>query len=234
MEQHSAAYNYRAFDATSYDLVDTQGPRVGDPMPDFVLSTLDGEPVRLSDFRGKIMVLETGSITCPIYSGRIPGMNELAAEFPDVEFLVLYVREAHPGRNIPAHATQADKLARAQQLLTVQPEHRRILVDDVAGTAHRVLGGLPDLVYIVGPDGEILFRADWNDVPAVRQALRCITANEPVGQVDPHFRPPPPWVTLPVLVRSGGDALRDFLWSLPNLIYQHARAFTCKKFHVAC
>ena len=34
-----------------------QAPRVGTQLPDFALPTLDGKQVRLSDFRGKRVVL---------------------------------------------------------------------------------------------------------------------------------------------------------------------------------
>jgi peroxiredoxin len=38
---------------------------VGSPAPDFTLPDLDGKPVRLSDFRGKVVVLEWFNPECP-------------------------------------------------------------------------------------------------------------------------------------------------------------------------
>ena len=32
-----------------------------------------------------------------MYVGRIASMNTMARDYPDVEFLLFYVREAHPG-----------------------------------------------------------------------------------------------------------------------------------------
>jgi hypothetical protein len=60
------AYNYPAFVRSS--AVDVSSPfrqtlRVGEPAPDFALTTLDGATVRLADLRGKYVVLEFGSIT---------------------------------------------------------------------------------------------------------------------------------------------------------------------------
>lgn len=65
--QPLAAYNYATFNRSEgagktnefKDLL-----RAGDPAPDFVLSTPEGEQVRLADFRGRSHVLlEFGSIT---------------------------------------------------------------------------------------------------------------------------------------------------------------------------
>src|SRR5512136_226115 len=41
------------------------GARVGQPAPDFTLPDLDGKPVRLADFKGKVVVLEWFNPGCP-------------------------------------------------------------------------------------------------------------------------------------------------------------------------
>lgn len=39
--------------------------KIGDPAPDFLLSDLDGYPHRLSDYRGRIVILNFWSAECP-------------------------------------------------------------------------------------------------------------------------------------------------------------------------
>lgn len=59
-------YNYAAFtrsNAAGVSTVFRNTVRVGEQAPDFTLTTLDGGTVRLSDLRGKNVVLEFGSIT---------------------------------------------------------------------------------------------------------------------------------------------------------------------------
>src|SRR5438067_1205699 len=101
------AYNYRSFDhgseAAELERWRRDGPAIGQPAPEFELADLDGNLVRLSDLRGRPVVLEFGSYTCPIFSGRVPAMEQLAREHPEAICLVIYVREAHPGENQPAH-----------------------------------------------------------------------------------------------------------------------------------
>ncbi len=66
------------------------GPEPGDRAPDFEARTLDGNKVRLSDYRGeKNVVLTFGSATCPMTAGSTPGMNKLFQKYQgeDVQFL---------------------------------------------------------------------------------------------------------------------------------------------------
>ncbi len=61
-----SAYNYPAFVRSSAVGMSTtfrDTVRVGEQAPDFALTTLDGATVRLTDLRGKYVVLEFGSIT---------------------------------------------------------------------------------------------------------------------------------------------------------------------------
>src|SRR5207253_6875958 len=99
-------YTYERFtrDLIAKDMTKSKlagaGPAPGSRAPDFTGRTLDGDKLTLSDFRGeKNVVLTFGSATCPMTAGSIAGVNELYDEFAgdDVEFLFVYVREAHPG-----------------------------------------------------------------------------------------------------------------------------------------
>ena len=68
------------------------------------MRSLNGEIVKLSDFKNsRNVVLTFGSATCPQTAASIGGLRSLAREFPvsEVEFLFIYVREAHPGVELP-------------------------------------------------------------------------------------------------------------------------------------
>lgn len=217
-------YNYRHFRARSYHFVDPAGPRAGQPMPDLVLTTLEGETRHLSDYRGRTLVIETGSVTCPMYAKGVPAMNRLAGRFPDVEFVVLYVREAHPGTRRGPHVDEEDKRTVAATVESAMGDRRTVLVDDLSGSAHRALGALPDMVYIVDPDGIVRFRGDWTDTEAVDAALAG-KADDELLRTE-HFPPakPTPPLALRTLWRGGWDGVADFVASLPTLLLMHRRA----------
>ncbi len=150
------------------------GPKPGERAPDFEARTLEGDIVRLSDFRGeKNVALTFGSATCPMTSGSIAGMNDLYDRYhgDDVEFLFVYVREAHPGDELPAHETMDDKVAAAELLREEEEIEMPIMVDDLRGTIHRKYGKLPNPTFLIDKSGRIAFRALWTQSAVVREAL---------------------------------------------------------------
>ena len=91
-----------------------------------------------------------------------------------VNFVFLYTREAHPGENYPAHRSFEQKLAHARAFKAEFKTERPILVDDVVGTAHKLYGSLPNMTYLVGRGGRVLFRADWTDPPTIEHAIKYV------------------------------------------------------------
>ena len=217
----SDEYNYDAFDAKHYELLDFKGPQIGSVAPDFAARRLHGGEVRLSDYSAAITVLEMGSITCPIYQTRVKGMHRVASEFPDCQFLVLYVREAHPGSNVCQHESDADKVASAADLKRTFHENREILVDDLDGTAHQLYGAMPNSVFIIDREGLIAFRSDWNDVSATKKALTKLQHGESAASVRSYFKPASPAVGRQVFRHAGKGSAKDFFGSLPTLIRQN-------------
>jgi hypothetical protein len=64
-------YNHGRFRLSDYDLTQFPGPKVGEPAPDFGLTGLDGDPLRLSSYRGRWLVLETASVSCMMYERNV-------------------------------------------------------------------------------------------------------------------------------------------------------------------
>lgn len=86
-------------------------------------------------------------------------------------FVFIYVREAHPGENFPAHRSMEQKLAQARAFQERCNIERPILVDDLVGTGHKLYGALPNMTYLIGRGGKVLFRADWTDPPTLETIL---------------------------------------------------------------
>ena len=92
-------------------------------------------------------------------------------------FVFLYAREAHPGENFPAHRTIEQKLSHARTFKKLFNVERPILVDDLIGTGHKLYGMLPNMTYLVGRGGKVLFRADWTDPPTIETVLQYVMAS---------------------------------------------------------
>lgn len=219
-----STYNYATFSASLYSLDAFYGPKVGDKAQDFTATTLEGDTVNLSDYFGKPIILETGSFSCPQYVARINPMNQFATNYPEFQFLVLYVREAHPGNSIAEHASLDDKRTLAQRTHQEERENRTILLDDINGQAHQLYGSLPNMLYIISADGIVLARSDWNDTSAVRQSLELLRDGGSLEKAQYGFKPVAPSVMLRVLKRSGWDAMFDFAVNLPALMWGHIKA----------
>jgi hypothetical protein len=100
----------------------------------------------------------------------------MAKEFADkgFVFLFLYTREAHPGQQHGAHTGMEQKLAYAREFREDCQIERPILVDDLSGTVHRLYGELPNMTYLIGRGGRILFRSNWTDVPTIEMMLNYL------------------------------------------------------------
>jgi alkyl hydroperoxide reductase subunit AhpC len=158
-------YNYETFrrNLLIKDMVVTKflgAPKPGDKAPDFEGRTVDGDRVRLSDYQGeRNVVLTIGSATCPFTAASMHGVNELYNDFSDeVEFLFVYVREAHPGEELGPHKTMADKVRAAELLRDEEDLEMPIIVDDLHGRIHRKYGKAPNPTYLIDRSGRIAFR----------------------------------------------------------------------------
>jgi len=69
--------------------------RIGAPAPDFEWTSLDGQTLRLSAYRGKVVVVNFWATWCPPCREEMPALQRVAASEPDV--VVLEVDLMEPG-----------------------------------------------------------------------------------------------------------------------------------------
>jgi peroxiredoxin len=67
------------------------GPRVGQLAPDFTLMDLDGDPITLSDYRGKIVFLNFWATWCPPCRQEMPAIESFYNEHKDEDVVVIGV-----------------------------------------------------------------------------------------------------------------------------------------------
>ncbi len=195
---------------------DSAGP--GDPLPAFELVTTTGDRLVNRDVLGNKPVLFTfGSMTCPMTASAAPSLQKLYDDFSDrVDFIMLYVREAHPGERFPQPETMEVKLEHARALKEFFDIHWPVAVDNIDGDLHRALDPKPNSAFLINSDGVILFRSLWAaDKNALRQALETVTAGrfleskQSVALIGPVVRAM--GQVHAVMKRGGPQAVRD-LW----------------------
>jgi thiol-disulfide isomerase/thioredoxin len=201
---------------------DDPGP--GDAVPSFDLPTLSGKRFRSSDLgaTGPVLLI-FGSSTCPMTDSAAPGLAELHRRYGSaVRFVMVNVREAHPGQSVPQPRSDNEKFGQAVRLRSLHSFGFEIAVDGIDGGLHRALGTKPNSAYLLDRDGVILFRAHWaNDTEALAAALEAVTTGripDPAqsgGLMKPMIR------TLkyiaPVLDRAGKGAWPDMWRVAPPL-----------------
>jgi thiol-disulfide isomerase/thioredoxin len=149
-----------------------EGPRLGELAPDFELKDTDDKSWSLSDLRGRPVILVIGSGTCPLTQGSLPGLIALHDEYKDrCTWLMLYVREAHPGENMPAHHDYGQKRAQAEYFMRDSGPPWPILIDELDGRVHKAYGLLPNSTFLLDADGRVAFVGEISHAPTLRRAL---------------------------------------------------------------
>jgi thiol-disulfide isomerase/thioredoxin len=190
----------------------------GDAFPSFEITATTGDRLVNSDvFDGRPVMFIFGSMTCPMTASSAPSVQDLYDEFGDrVNFIMLYVREAHPGEEIDQADSMEDKLAHTRMLKDFYGIDWTVAADKLDGDLHRALDPKPNSAFLVGGDGTILFRSLWAaDYGALREALAAVANDRalstqqstrmivPVARAMGHVQA--------VMERGGPQAVRD-LW----------------------
>lgn len=201
---------------------DAPGP--GDRLPDFDLPTATGKRVRSADFVGhEPLLVVFGSFTCPMTASSVPSLKRLYARFGNrIVFLMVYVREAHPGENFPQPRTLEQKLEHARALMKRDDIPWPIAVDDPDGRLHRAMDGKPNAAFLIDRSGQIVFRALWaGDERALRQALQAVVQGKRPPEAESRRRLVPMAKGMgemrDVLHQAGPRAERDIWRAAPPM-----------------
>ena len=119
---------------------------VDQPAPGFELPDLEGNPHKLSDFRGKVVVLHFQSINCPWDVGYQPILNTTAAEFTgdEVVFVAINSNSTESVEQIKRYAT-----TQVDYLVLKDPQNQVADKYDAATTPH---------LYLIDAEGVLRYR----------------------------------------------------------------------------
>ncbi len=167
------------------------GPKVGDMAPAFELTDIAGKTVTLASLRGKPVVLEFGSYTCPVFRRKVDDVEELRREFGDaVRWVMIYTKEAHPtdgwvvpmntrlGIEFPQHTSFTDRLECAKERTEKMALKMHVVVDGIENKVTEAYSGHPNRGYVIDAEGKVVSRQVWIDVEETRKALEKVMSND--------------------------------------------------------
>ncbi|WP_405475984.1 hypothetical protein [Streptomyces sp. NBC_00009] len=195
----------------------------GDRIPHIDLPTTDAGRFSSESIAadGCPVLLVFGSLTCPVTESAGRGLLDLHRTYGDaIRFVVVNVREAHPGADTPQPRMIDEKMRNARALKSHHGFGFEVAVDGIDGTVHRAFGTRPSSAYIIDPSGTIVFRAHWsNRLEPLEEALRAVVAGRApsptnVGQTTRALTRMTAYADT-ALAAAGRGALRDFWRAAP-------------------
>ena len=162
----------------------------GLPAPDFAVADTNGKPVKLSDYRGKFVVLEWTNPECPFVRKHYDSQNMqgLQKEWGAKDVVWLTINSTNASHSEYKTPEEMAKWMRAQGAAP-----RATLIDGTSATARAYAAKNTPHMFVVDPMGKIIYDGAIDDKrstnPAdvkiannyVRAALTEATAGKPVS-----------------------------------------------------
>ena len=161
---------------------------VGKPAPDFSATDINGKTVKLNDYKGKIVVLESYNSDCPFCNNQYKtgAMQELEKDMAAKGIVWLIVNSVNP--NNPSHRTPDQ----AKQEIADKKIVATAWIDDSSGTVGHLYGmkTTPDM-YVIDKNGVLVYDGAIDNKPDpqhdprtarnyVREAVNALLAGKPV------------------------------------------------------
>jgi peroxiredoxin len=185
-----------AFCAMSLSAVAVASPEIGKPAPDFVGTDSNGQTVHLSDFKGKVVVLEWSNDGCPYVRKwyKSGAMQKLQEEAAKDNIVWLTVISSGPGQEGYVSGEQANQDTQSRH---ATPTH--VLLDPKGTIGHLYDARTTPDMYVIGADGKLAYMGgadsiastNVNDIqkaePYAEEAIAAVAAGKPVAH--PVTRP---------------------------------------------
>jgi peroxiredoxin len=161
---------------------------VGKPAPEFTATDINGNVVKLSDYRGKVVVLESYNLDCPFCHNhyRSGAMQELQQELAKKDVVWLLVNSVNPNNTSHRSPEQARKEESAEKMTITA------WIDDSSGTVGKAYGmRTTPHMFVVDQKGVLVYDGAIDNRPSpsgdprtaknyVRAAVDEVLAGQPV------------------------------------------------------
>ena len=131
------------------------------------------------------------------------------------------MREPHPGENFTEHRSWDQKLQYAKACREQDGIETRLLVDGLDGAMHQAYGEMPNMAFIIGKDGKVVYKSMWTDHADIEAMIQTLLGVEDATTKGMRSRPSyterisyvtgyAPEISSKVLGRAGPKAMTDF------------------------
>jgi peroxiredoxin len=169
---------------------------IGKSAPDFTATDINGKAIKLSDYKGKIVVLESYNSDCPFCNNQYKtgAMQELEKDMAAKGVVWLIVNSVNP--NNPSHRTPEQ----ARQEIADKKIVATAWIDDSSGAVGHLydMKTTPDM-YVIDKNGVLVYQGAIDNKPDpqhdprtarnyVREAVDALMAGQPVpvAQTKPY------------------------------------------------
>ena len=169
---------------------------IGKPAPDFSATDINGKTVKLSDYKGKIVVLESYNSDCPFCHNQYANgaTQDLQKELASKGVVWLIVNSVNP--NNASHRTPEQ----ARQEIADKKIVATAWIDDSSGAVGHLydMKTTPDM-YVIDKNGVLVYQGAMDNKPDpmhdprtarnyVREAVNALLAGKPVevSQTKPY------------------------------------------------
>ena len=146
----------------------------GSAAPDFTLADATGRTVKLSDYRGKFVVLEWTNPDCPFvqaqYNGN--GMQPLQKEWGGKDVVWLSINST--SRNHGEYKTPAQMSA---WMAEKGAAPKAVLLDDTSATGRAYAARTTPQMFVIDPAGKVVYAGAIDDKRSAREADRKTAHN---------------------------------------------------------
>ncbi|MFA5300268.1 MAG: hypothetical protein WC389_18930 [Lutibacter sp.] len=114
-------------------------------------------------------------------------------------------------------------------------ENSNIVIDDIDGTVHKILGALPNMVFIIDANRKVIFKKEWNNAKSLQNVIQQFKTTNKILQQKWTMIPFPNFLAeYRVFKRAGWNARLDFILALPKLLFSYIIGGLCGQFPRFC
>ena len=145
----------------------TAAVAIDQPAPEFTLKDVDGKDVKLSQFKGKTVVLEWTNYDCPFVKKHYSSgnMQKLQGTYTKKDIVWLSICSSAPGKQ--GHFPNADLKKRIATEKAVPTDY---LVDENGAVGKLSGAKTPPHMFIIDPKGVLRYAGAIDDTPSTKTA----------------------------------------------------------------